>query len=120
MKQFSSLLAVSAALVLPSFHAFTSPSAPSRTSRILSNDFPKIATSTSNTATATTLFSSVSGDKIATLSTDTTWRLRFSLNGVPTKNGRKIGELFNVDVQFIEEEGYGTLYTYFPCVQLLT
>jgi len=42
----------------------------------------------------------------ATLTEETTWRLRFSLNGVPTKNGRKVGELFNVDVQFIEEEGY--------------
>merc|ERR1712192_40664 len=42
----------------------------------------------------------------ATLSAETTWRLRFSLNGVPTKNGRRVGELFNVDVQFIEEDGY--------------
>lgn len=43
---------------------------------------------------------------IATLTPETTWRLRFSLNGVPTKNGRKVGELFNVDVQFTEDEGY--------------
>lgn len=43
----------------------------------------------------------------ATLTEETTWRLRFSLNGVPTKDGRKVGELFNVDVKFIEEEGYG-------------
>jgi len=42
----------------------------------------------------------------ATLTEETTWRLRFSLNGVPTKDGRKVGELFNVDVKFIEEEGY--------------
>lgn len=45
----------------------------------------------------------------ASLTDHTTWRLRFSLNGVPTKNGRKVGELFNVDVKFIEEEGYGKL-----------
>ena len=44
----------------------------------------------------------------ATLTSETTWRLRFSLNGVPTKNGRKVGDLFNVDVQFSEEDGYGT------------
>jgi len=50
----------------------------------------------------------------ATLTPDTTWRLRFSLNGVPTKNGRKVGELFNVDVQFSEEDGYGT---YLNCVK---
>ena len=42
----------------------------------------------------------------ATLDVDTTWRLRFALNGVPTKSGRKVGELFVVDVQFIEEEGF--------------
>lgn len=45
----------------------------------------------------------------ATLTEESTWRLRFSLNGVPTKNGKKVGELFNVDVQFREEEGYGEL-----------
>lgn len=43
---------------------------------------------------------------IATLTEDTTWKLRFSLNSVPTKNGRKVGELFVVNVQFIEEEGF--------------
>ena len=42
----------------------------------------------------------------ATLDENTTWRLRFSLNGVPTTSGRKVGELFVVDVQFILEEGY--------------
>jgi len=42
----------------------------------------------------------------ATLTEETTWRLRFALNGVPTKNKRKVGELFVVDVQFLLEEGY--------------
>ena len=42
----------------------------------------------------------------ATLDENTTWRLRFALNGVPTTNGRTVGELFNVDVQFILEEGF--------------
>eukprot|EP00559_Dactyliosolen_fragilissimus_P000440 CAMPEP_0184861228 /NCGR_PEP_ID=MMETSP0580-20130426/5968_1 /TAXON_ID=1118495 /ORGANISM="Dactyliosolen fragilissimus" /LENGTH=229 /DNA_ID=CAMNT_0027358651 /DNA_START=332 /DNA_END=1021 /DNA_ORIENTATION=- len=37
---------------------------------------------------------------------NSTWRLRISVNGVPTKNGRKVGELFNVDVKFRETEGY--------------
>ena len=54
--------------------------------------------------------STVHGDfnnsNISTLTTDTTWRLRFSLNSVPTSNGKKVGELFVVDVQFEEEEGY--------------
>lgn len=42
----------------------------------------------------------------ATLTEQTTWRLRFSLTGVPTKLDRKVGELFSVDVQFREEEGF--------------
>jgi hypothetical protein len=42
----------------------------------------------------------------ATLDENTTWRLRFALNGVPTTSGNKVGELFNVDVQFILEEGF--------------
>jgi len=54
----------------------------------------------------------------ATLTEESTWRLRFSLNGVPTKNGKKVGELFNVDVQFSEEDGYeppqGSLKQIFP------
>ncbi len=49
---------------------------------------------------------STDGTSIPTLTEDTTWRLRFSLNSVPTSNGKKVGELFVVDVQFIEEEGY--------------
>ena len=42
----------------------------------------------------------------ATLTADTTWRLRLLLNGVTTANGRKLeGQLFVVEGQFIEEEG---------------
>ena len=47
-----------------------------------------------------------SSGEMATLDERTTWRLRFSLNGVPTTKGRKVGEMFVVDVQFIEEEGF--------------
>lgn len=47
-----------------------------------------------------------SSSQKATLDENTTWRLRFALNGVPTTNGRTVGELFNVDVQFIVEEGF--------------
>jgi hypothetical protein len=69
--------------------------------------------STTATTTATTRTSSRTNMKLqmassptATLDENTTWRLRFSLNGVPTKSGRKVGELFVVDVQFILEEGF--------------
>jgi hypothetical protein len=50
--------------------------------------------------------SSETKQTISTLTKDTTWRLRFALNSVPTRNGRKVGELFVVDVQFIEDEGF--------------
>lgn len=43
----------------------------------------------------------------ATLTADTTWRLRLLLNDVTTTNGRKLeGQLFVVEGSFIEEEGY--------------
>mmetsp|Transcript_22098 Transcript_22098/g.32647 ORF Transcript_22098/g.32647 Transcript_22098/m.32647 type:complete len:242 (+) Transcript_22098:75-800(+) len=41
-----------------------------------------------------------------TLTEETTWSLRFLLNGIPTEKGRKVDELFVVNVQFLEEEGY--------------
>lgn len=45
--------------------------------------------------------------KKATLTDATDWRLRLLLNGVTTKQGRKIdGQLFVLNGNFIEEEGY--------------
>ena len=45
--------------------------------------------------------------KIATLTDATDWRLRLLLNGVTTTQGRKIdGQLFVLNGNFIEEEGY--------------
>mmetsp|Transcript_11821 Transcript_11821/g.18148 ORF Transcript_11821/g.18148 Transcript_11821/m.18148 type:complete len:249 (-) Transcript_11821:153-899(-) len=41
-----------------------------------------------------------------TLSDETTWTLRFLLKGIPTEKGRKVDEIFVVNVQFLEEEGY--------------
>lgn len=41
-----------------------------------------------------------------TLTDETTWRLRFVLNGIPTEKGKRVDELFAVDVNFIEEAGY--------------
>lgn len=41
-----------------------------------------------------------------TLDTDTTWRFRFVLTGIPTEKGKKVDELFVVEAQFIEDEGY--------------
>ncbi|KAK1747294.1 F-box only protein [Skeletonema marinoi] len=45
--------------------------------------------------------------KITTLTDATNWRLRLLLNGVTTTQGRKIdGQLFVLNGNFIEEEGY--------------
>ena len=41
-----------------------------------------------------------------TLDVDTTWRFRFVLNGIPTEKGKKVDELFVLEAQFIEEDGY--------------
>eukprot|EP00980_Cylindrotheca_fusiformis_P029418 scaffold23471_cov141-Cylindrotheca_fusiformis.AAC.15 len=44
---------------------------------------------------------------ITTLTEDTTWNMRFFLQGLPTQKGKRINEmLFTVEAQFIEEEGY--------------
>lgn len=53
-----------------------------------------------------------------TLTDETNWKLRIVLNGAPTEKGRKVDELFVVEAQFIEEEGYeppqGSLRQIFP------
>jgi len=59
----------------------------------------------SSTHTKTTL-PMTKEPNLPSLTEDTTWRLRFALNNVPTQNGRKVGELFVVHLQFIEEEGF--------------
>jgi len=72
-----------------------------------SNAFSAIGTAQlARTSCSSTTSTMLKASPKATLTSETTWRLRFSLNGVPTKKGRKVGELFNVDVQFSEEEGY--------------
>jgi hypothetical protein len=41
-----------------------------------------------------------------TLTDETTWNLRFLLQGMPTENGKKVDEIFTIRAQFVEEEGY--------------
>jgi len=41
-----------------------------------------------------------------TLTQDTTWKLRFLLEGLPTANGKKVDEIFTMDAHFVEEVGY--------------
>jgi hypothetical protein len=43
---------------------------------------------------------------VTTLTDATTWDFRFSLKGLPTKNGKRVDEIFAARVQFIEEVGY--------------
>mmetsp|Transcript_2129 Transcript_2129/g.3226 ORF Transcript_2129/g.3226 Transcript_2129/m.3226 type:complete len:243 (-) Transcript_2129:97-825(-) len=72
------------------------------------NAFSPISTTTqiASNSVSTPSSTMLKASPKATLTPETTWRLRFSLNGVSTKNGRKVGDLFNVDVQFSEEDGY--------------
>lgn len=48
----------------------------------------------------------VASDGRTTLDADTSWRLRFVLNGVPTASGGKVDGLFVTEAKFLEEEGY--------------
>jgi hypothetical protein len=44
---------------------------------------------------------------VTTLTEETSWKLRFLLQDLPTEQGKKVNEmLFSVDAYFIEEEGY--------------
>lgn len=36
----------------------------------------------------------------------TTWKLSFLLQGLPTEQGKKVDEIFTIEAQFIEEDGY--------------
>lgn len=42
----------------------------------------------------------------ATLTDETTWKLRLVLRGMETEKGKKVDEIFRVDAHFLEEEGY--------------
>jgi hypothetical protein len=44
--------------------------------------------------------------KKSTLTENTTWRLRFVLQGVMTKKGKKVDEIFVATCKFLEEDGY--------------
>ena len=58
------------------------------------------------TKETTSTGSTTSSSKPATLTQDTTWKLRIVLRGVSTAKGKKVDELFVVSGNFLEEEGY--------------
>ena len=48
----------------------------------------------------------LSATAMSTLTDETTWQLRFVLRGLPTAKGKKVDQIFNIEAQFIEEDGY--------------
>lgn len=42
----------------------------------------------------------------ATLTEETVWKIRFVLKGIETEKGKKVDEIFRIDANFLEEEGY--------------
>ncbi|KAL3904074.1 MAG: hypothetical protein SGILL_010207, partial [Bacillariaceae sp.] len=50
--------------------------------------------------------SAAATNDIATLTEETTWNLRLVLQNLPTVNGKKVDQIFAIQAQFIEEEGY--------------
>jgi len=57
---------------------------------------------------------------MATLTEATTWRIRFVLRGLPTTKGKKVDEIFNVECQFMEEDGYEPPQGYLKQVKVTT
>lgn len=61
-------------------------------------------------ATSTTTTTNNDGSspptKKSTLTDETIWNLRMVLRGVATEQGKKVDEIFNLQCQFLEEEGY--------------
>lgn len=43
---------------------------------------------------------------MSTLTEETTWKLRFVLRGLPTAKGKKLDQIFIINAQFVEEDGY--------------
>jgi hypothetical protein len=64
-----------------------------------------IANTNSHTLPLTSLEATATGKK-STLTEHTTWRLRFVLQGVMTKKGKKVDEIFVATCKFLEEDGY--------------
>ena len=42
----------------------------------------------------------------STLTDETVWKIRFVLKGIETEKGKKVDEIFRIDANFLEEEGY--------------
>lgn len=60
-----------------------------------------------NTKKISSIALSASSTTTTTLTDETTWKLRFLLQGLPTEKGKKVDEiLFTVNAHFLEEEGY--------------
>ena len=85
-------------------------------SRISYNNRNLITTSAPSSSSSTRLFifgasspassPSASNTKKTTLTEETAWKLRFLLKGLPTEQGKRVDEIFTINVQFIEESGY--------------
>jgi len=59
---------------------------------------------TTNVPKSTALQATVTAK--ATLNEDTTWKISFICNGIPTKKGNTVDQIFVINAQFIEEMGY--------------
>jgi hypothetical protein len=105
MKQIRLLILLAALCNLRTVYSFLSPVAlPARSSRANAGR-RTIANTISHTLPLTALEATATGKK-STLTEHTTWRLRFVLQGVMTKKGKKVDEIFVATCKFLEEDGY--------------
>jgi hypothetical protein len=63
---------------------------------------------------------SMSTAAMSTLTDQTTWQLRFVLRGIPTAKGKKVDQIFNIQAQFIEEDGYEPPQGYLKQIETTT
>jgi len=89
------LLAIHTILLVGCFLAITA-----------ANAFAVVSPVNVHTTTRLQLSSASTAESKATLTEETTWKFTLNCYGLPTKQGKRADQLFVLETQFIEEEGY--------------
>lgn len=93
---------------------------PTTTTTIHSSSNVPVLQRFSHSLSPTTQLQMSTTNTMATLTEATTWRIRFVLRGLPTTKGKKVDEIFNVECQFMEEDGYEPPQGYLKQVKVTT
>jgi hypothetical protein len=91
---------------LRTVHSFLSVAAPARSCHTSSVVSTAGRRTIDHTLPLTALAAAATKTGKSTLTEHTTWKLRFVLQGVLTKKGKKVDEIFVATCKFLEEDGY--------------